>query len=161
MPLTVRPMERKDCGPLAEMLNHTIALGGTTAYEEPFSEAGFAEEFLYGDIVSSLVAEADGQPVGFQVLIAYDAVDRSKLAIATFADQRTPKPGVGTALMAATKARARQLGCAVIVAKIRADNASGLPFYAKHGFVEVDRQTGIPLNDGTPVDRVITECRLG
>jgi ribosomal protein S18 acetylase RimI-like enzyme len=42
--------------------------------------------------------------------------------------------GVGTALFAATKAKARQLGLAAIDAAIRPDNRGGLAIYEKMGF---------------------------
>lgn len=153
--ITVRPMRREDCADLTALLNHTIALGGTTAYEQPFTEAGFAEEFIGGDNVCSLVAEADGRLAGFQVLIAFDRNDLTRLAIATFADQRQVTLGVGRALMAETKNAAKALGCNTIDAKIRADNTPGLGYYGKMGFKEVDRMIAVPLSDGTPVDRVI------
>jgi len=43
--LTVRPIEQKDAQACAEIINHTISLGGTTAYEEPFSVDGFDQNY--------------------------------------------------------------------------------------------------------------------
>jgi ribosomal protein S18 acetylase RimI-like enzyme len=42
----------------------------------------------------------------------------------------------------------------VIDATIRADNTGGLAFYSRQGFVDYDRLVGVPLEDGTPVDRL-------
>ena len=61
--------------------------------------------------------------------------------------------GVGTALFAETRARARALGLRAIDATIRADNAGGLAFYDRLGFVDHGVVPGVPLKDGTPIDR--------
>ncbi|MDB5552313.1 MAG: GCN5-related N-acetyltransferase, partial [Rhizobium sp.] len=62
--------------------------------------------------------------------------------------------GVGTALFPVTRAAAEKLGLAFINATIRADNVSGLAYYTAMGFEDYDRQVGVPLLDGTPVDRI-------
>jgi len=62
--------------------------------------------------------------------------------------------GVGTALFAATVVRAREVGLTAINATIRADNKGGLAFYTKMGFETYGIARGVPLRDGTPIDRV-------
>ena len=47
-----------------------------------------------------------------------------------------------------------QYGREAINATIRADNAGGLAFYTKQGFVDYGVTPAVPLADGTPVDRV-------
>ncbi|MEP5761058.1 MAG: GNAT family N-acetyltransferase, partial [Litoreibacter sp.] len=58
-------------------------------------------------------------------------------------------------LFETTKIKARGQGVSVINAKIRADNAPGLAYYTKMGFLDHDVKRGIPLKDGTPIDRII------
>ena len=152
--ITIRPMEESDCPALTHILNDIIALGGTTAYETPFTADTFRVEFMEGDIVSALVAEAD-RPVGFQVLIGYGPEKPHKVAIATFADQSSPAKGIGRALFDRTVDAARDLGATEIIAKIRADNRPGLKYYQGRGFERFDIEQGVPLSDGTPVDRLI------
>jgi len=92
--------------------------------------------------------------VGFQSLSSYGDPPRGYADIATFA-RLTPKfPGVGRALFPATRAAAEELGLEFINATIRADNVSGLAYYAKMGFEPYDRLVQVPLLDGTPVDRI-------
>ena len=57
-------------------------------------------------------------------------------------------------MFAATLEAARAARVAVIDATIRADNTGGLAFYARQGFVDYDRLVGVPLKDGTPMDRI-------
>jgi len=63
--LSVRPARLGDVPALTLLLNRIIQIGGTTALEEPLSEAQFAEYFLNGDeALFCHLVESDGQPVG-------------------------------------------------------------------------------------------------
>jgi hypothetical protein len=57
-------------------------------------------------------------------------------------------------LFAATREAATRLGLVGINATIRADNVGGLTFYGKQGFQDHSVALAVPLNDGTPVDRI-------
>ncbi len=141
---------------LSRILNEIIAIGGTTALETPLTEAAFREAFLDGpDVLSSILAEtAPGEALGFQVLQRHRALPEGWGDIATFTRRAPRTPGVGTALFEATRAAGRALGLVAINATIRADNASGLPFYQRLGFCTYDIARGVPLQNGIPVDRV-------
>ena len=55
--IAIRPMMREDVADACRVLNQIIAIGGTTAFEIPFSEALFEQSYLDGvDKISSLVA---------------------------------------------------------------------------------------------------------
>ncbi|MHC2364347.1 ribosomal protein S18 acetylase RimI-like enzyme [Rhizobium leguminosarum] len=69
-------------------------------------------------------------------------------------------PGVGSALFPTTRAAAEELGLEFINATIRADNVSGLGYYAKMGFETYDRLVQVPLQDGAPVDRIKKRFRV-
>lgn len=158
MTLAVHPMMPEDVPSLVSLINAIIAAGDTTAYETPFDAQSFAAEFLSGeDVVLSLVAHhSDHGPVGFQVLVSYAKGEVETLGIGSFADQSLPIKGIGRAMMAETKSRARALGCRQINAKIRSDNVPGLAYYTGQGFERYDILPAVPLADGTPVDRVLT-----
>lgn len=64
------------------------------------------------------------------------------------------RPGVGKALFPATQIAARDLGLTTIFAIIRADNVGGLADYSRLGFVDWRTFKGVPLSDGTKVDRI-------
>jgi GNAT superfamily N-acetyltransferase len=152
----VRPATPEDAAALNRILDAIIAIGATTAIETPLTEPEFREAFLDGpDLLSSVMAEtANGEALGFQVLQRNRALPEGWGDIATFTRQAPRTPGVGAALFEHTKAAGRALGLVAINATIRADNGSGLPFYEKMGFLTYDVARAVPLQDGTPVDRV-------
>lgn len=156
MTLTVRPVADTDAPALADLLNEVIVAGGTTALEEPFTPEWLATSFLNGpDVLGCFVAEDDeGALLGFQTLVRNSGLPEGVADIATFAELGGTRRGIGTALFAATRARAAELGLNAINATIRADNTGGLAFYGKQGFADHGVTEAVPLKDGTPVDRV-------
>lgn len=154
--LAVRPVAAGDAPALAELLNAVIAAGGTTALEEPFTPERLAETYLTGpNVICCFVAEdEDGALLGFQTLGRYPGLPDDVGDIGTFARIGGTQRGIGSALFAKTRARATELGLSAINATIRSDNAGGLAFYGKQGFVDHGVTGGVPLKDGTAVDRV-------
>ena len=57
-------------------------------------------------------------------------------------------------LFSATRFAAKAAEVKTIDATIRADNVGGLKYYSGLGFTDYDVLKQIPLNDGTPVDRI-------
>ena len=154
--ITVRPVGTDDAPALADLLNAVIAAGGTTALQEPFTPEALDAAYLTGpNVLCCFVAEdEDGTLLGFQTLGRYPGLPEDVGDIGTFARIGGTQRGIGSALFAATTSRAAELGLSAINATIRGDNTGGLAFYAKQGFVDHDVTPGVPLMDGTPVDRV-------
>ena len=150
MPLTVRPTIESDLPALVDLFNHTVRTGGTTAHEEEWDVATFKTYYFDKPVIVHTVL-SDGAPIGFQ---AVDARDDTLLSIASFTDQRNIVRGAGAALFDATRAAAQKAGYTHIQAKIRGDNVPGLAYYSKMGFADHKIDKGVPLADGTPVDRV-------
>ncbi|WP_083195196.1 GNAT family N-acetyltransferase [Pararhodobacter sp. CCB-MM2] len=155
MTVTVRPTRAEDAPALTAILNDIIAAGGTTAYETPFTPDALFDKHLGGKTVlcCHTVLEGD-EPVGFQVLNANPALPEGWGDIASFTRREPPVRGAGTALFAATRAKARELGLPVLNATIRADNVPGLAYYAKMGFEDYEILRDVPMSDGTKVDRI-------
>lgn len=142
---------------LCDLLNAIIRIGGTTAFETPFGVGEFTEHFLVGPhVLNCFVAEDQGSGIlwGFQVLAQSPELPADWADIATFARAEPKIPGNGATLFAATTIRSRELGLRAIDATIRADNTGGLAFYGKMGFETYKIAQAVPLNDGTPVDRI-------
>ncbi|MCB1340401.1 MAG: GNAT family N-acetyltransferase [Pseudooceanicola sp.] len=160
--MQVRRLERRDIPEACVLLNRIIALGGTTAHEMPFDDAGLAA-YLMGPetLCCHVVLDDAGRVAGFQHLEPHAGLPEGCGDIATFTRRDDPVKGAGRALMAATVARARALGLREINATIRADNGPGLGYYRGMGFVERSATRGVPLADGRPVDRLHHRLALG
>jgi L-amino acid N-acyltransferase YncA len=153
--LNVRKADPGDARELSEILNEIIAIGGTTAIETPLSPEELADWFITGEWpLTCHVAETSSGLAGFQSLSLYGNPPEGWADIATFTRQNPKIPGVGTALFAATLAAAEERNIEVINATIRADNTGGLAYYEKMGFRTYNMLEKVPLNDGTPVDRI-------
>jgi L-amino acid N-acyltransferase YncA len=161
--IEVRDAARGDAPELADLLNAIIAQGGTTALEDPFTPERLAETYLAGPTVHCCFVAVDresGRLEGFQTLGRYPGLAEDIGDIGTFARIDGKQRGVGSALFAATRERARRLGLSAINATIRADNLGGLAFYEKQGFEDHSVTPAAPLKDGRPVDRVNKRFRL-
>jgi L-amino acid N-acyltransferase YncA len=158
MTLTTRRATPEDAEAVAALINEIIRIGGTTAYETPFDRDSADHEFISGaHVVSCVLAESDGELLGFQILFGStedELQPEGWVAVGTYARVGQTRGGVGSALFEETKKAARAAGVRTIDATIRADNTGGLAFYTRMGFVDYDRRVGVPLKNGTPVDRV-------
>ena len=143
---------------MAELINAIIAIGGTTAHEDPFDAAAMDANYISADgSIACFVAEDSSDLLGFQSLAhpyPDDPMPPGWSTIGTFARVGLTQRGVGSALFASTLAAARAAGMTTIDATIRADNTGGLAFYSRLGFVDYDRLIAVPLKNGTPMDRV-------
>ena len=155
--LDVRRATPDDVPELAWLLNAIIRIGGTTAYETVLGDEDFAGHFVSGtDVLCCFVAAGRAQPLlfGFQTLSRHSGLPGTSGDIATFARTEPHLPGTGSALFERTRREAARLGLEAINATIRADNAAGLAYYSRIGFEDHAVTRGVPLSDGTPVDRI-------
>ncbi|MEO1108308.1 MAG: GNAT family N-acetyltransferase [Pseudomonadota bacterium] len=154
--IAVRPMMPEDVAEACRILNDIIAAGGTTAFEIPFSDALFAQSYLDGadKICCHVALDDQGDVAGFQWLGTHEALPENCADVATFTRRNPVLRGAGRALFAETVKTAGALGFAAINATIRADNLLGLSYYEKMGFRDYSVAYGVPLRDGTPVNRI-------
>ena len=130
---------------MAALLNEIIAIGGTTAFEDPLTQEDMLAWYIESErLYCCHVAVDDANKIsGFQSLDRNDDYPLGIGDIATFARQSPLVKGVGTALFQATQTFARQANLAAINAKIRADNVSGLAYYSKMGFQDYSVVSGV------------------
>lgn len=159
----IRPAAERDIAALCELLNEIIRIGGTTAIEAPLSHRAFGDCFLGGESHIACLAAVDGKgsALGFQALAHHCELPADWGDIATFARAKPKIPGVGSALFRETAALAGNHGLAAINATIRGDNTAGLAYYTKMGFQTYAVKAGVPLSDGTPVDRISKKYLIG
>jgi L-amino acid N-acyltransferase YncA len=152
----IRPATLTDVPAMVLLLNRIIAKGGTTAHEVPYTEDKFARAYLTGaGAIACLIADApDGGVLGFQVLGYWPGLPDGWVDIGTFVAEAARGTGTAAALFAATRSLAKARGDLAINATIRADNAGGLAYYAKCGFVDYATDPDYRLADGTLVGRV-------
>ena len=154
--ISVRSAILDDVPALCDLLNEIIAVGGSTAYEEPLSPTDFQNHFLLrNDFLNCFVAiDEVGNAAGFQYLGQNEKLENNWADIATFARLNSKIRGVGSALFKATHAWAKSNNFIAINATIRADNVSGLAYYEKMGFRDYAVTKDVALQDGTLVDRI-------
>ena len=162
MTTTTRPATPSDAPAMCAILNEIIAIGGTTAYEDPFNPDGMIANSVTAPLlIACTVAELDGAVCGFQAFWRPDpsfpgaaTMPPDWAAIASFVKVGMTGHGIGKSLFSATLAAARTAKVKAIDATIRADNASGLRFYGGMGFAEYAVIRDVPLKDGQLVDRI-------
>jgi L-amino acid N-acyltransferase YncA len=149
--MIVRRATVADAGAMTDILNTVIAIGGTTAHEDPKPVETVRRDYIDGpDVLASVVAEEAGRVVGWQSVGLW----QGEADIGTFVAPGTQARGAGTAMFALTCAILRDKGHRRITAAIRADNRPGLAYYARIGFVDVTRDAEFALADGRVVGRV-------
>jgi L-amino acid N-acyltransferase YncA len=130
MTLTTRRATPDDAAAIAALINEIIKVGGTTAYETAFDRESADHEFISGPhVISCVLAESDGELLGFQILFGSTEEEPQPdgwAAIGTYARVGQTRGGVGRALFEETKQAARAAGVRTIDATIRADNTGGL-----------------------------------
>ena len=162
MSMTIRPARLDDAQAMCDLLNPIIADGTTTAHRTPFDRDRMIGHYIAPPRLASCVTawESEGL-LGFQTLEWPDpgwdewgSVPMDWGLIASFVAEGAQGRGVGQALFAATLEAARKTAMVAIDATIRADNVPGLAYYSRLGFLDYDRVIGVPLSDGTAVDRI-------
>ncbi|WP_151718860.1 GNAT family N-acetyltransferase [Gemmobacter serpentinus] len=152
--MIVRPATLADVPAMTALLNRIIAIGGTTAHEQPFSEASVHHHYVEGPaLICGFVAEADGL-LGFQAVGVNPDLPAGWGDIGTFVDTDRQRSGAGAALFAATCAASRAAGLIALNATIRADNIPGLGFYGRRGFVDYAHDPDYALKSGQVVGRI-------
>ena len=149
--MIVRDTRPGDAEAMTAILNRIIAIGGTTAHETPRTENKVRTDYVDGpEVLSSVVAEVGGAVIGWQS-VGYWHGDPH---IGSFVDPGVQARGAGAAMFDLTCQRLRGQGVGYIMASIRADNAPGLAYYARIGFVDVGHDPGYALSDGRIVGRI-------
>lgn len=119
---------------------------------EAWSEAVFRSELAQGDSRTYVVAEEDGQPLGYGGLVAYPD-DAWVQTVAVRRDRWGQ--GVGAAILEELLADAARRGRERVGLEVRADNSRAQQLYRRYGFRDIATRRGYyqPSN----VDAVIMQ----
>lgn len=119
---------------IATVMELEHALFGDEAWTE-----GMLRDELAGDDRHYLVAECDGDVVGYAGLCVY-AEEAFVQTIAVRADQQ--RRGIGRALLRALIAEADARKAGSLLLEVRSDNTAAQALYAEHGFLPVGLRKG-------------------
>ena len=142
--MILRQATPADAEALCAVINPIIAAGGTTAHRRPFDAARMVGHYIAPDrAISCILAEVGDGVVGFQALEradpdwpGEDALPEDWAVIATFVRPGLIRSGIGSRRFERTRAAARAAGVVAIDATIRRENAGGLVYYGRMGFVD-------------------------
>lgn len=150
MTITIRPAQPADAENMSALLNQIIEIGGTTALLTPQTPEDLRDWMgKHGARASWHVAvDETGRILGQQSAEPHEKLPHDAADIASFVHIDAVGKGVGTSLFAATCTRIRTLGYTWLNASIRSDNASGLSYYTKMGFVDWKIEPDARIADG-------------
>jgi L-amino acid N-acyltransferase YncA len=155
--MLIRPATPSDAPAMTAILNAIIAIGGTTAHEDPKSPVTVTTDYISGpDVLASSVAEQGGTIIGWQSVGWY----HGNPEIGTFVQPGVQAKGIGAQLFALSCATLRAAGITYIIATIRADNVPGLAYYARIGFRDIAHDPDYALRNGQKVGRITRRIDL-
>ena len=135
--MIVRPATSADAN---EILALETALFGADAW----SSSSVLAELTAADR-SCPVAVSDGQVIGYVLTLrSGDVVDLQRIGV----DPARQRQGVATALLEAALEQAHDDGADAMLLEVSEANGPALAFYAREGFVEIDRRRRY-YRDGT------------
>ena len=153
--MIVRPATPQDAAAMSDLQNRIIRIGGTTAHEVEHDAGFVAVHYINGpEVICCHLAEDDSGLIGFQSMGRNDALSMGWGDIGSYVSPDRQRTGAGAALFAATLVAARAAGVRMINATIRADNAPGLGYYSRRGFVDYASEPDYRLQDGRRVGRI-------
>ena len=149
--MIVRQAEVADAAGMAAVLNQIIAIGGTTAHQVAKAVPTVQADYVDGPtVLTSVVAVDQGRVIGWHSVGLW----HGHADIGTFVQPGIQARRIGAALFARTCDLAKAKCVRTIHAATRADNAPGLAYYARIGFVDAGSEPDFALADGRVVGRV-------
>ena len=149
--MIIRPATASDAFAMTRVLNQIIAIGGTTAHETPKSAQQVLDDYVTGpDVLSSVVTLVEDRLIGWQSVGRW----QDEAHIGTFVAPDVQAKGAGAAMFALTCDTVQKAGVPYLVASIRADNESGLRYYARMGFTDFASEPHFALSTGQIVGRI-------
>jgi ribosomal-protein-alanine N-acetyltransferase len=122
---------------------------------DTWTRAMYRDELSRTDTRWYLVAEDDGEVVGYGGLIAYP--DEAHVATIGVATARQGE-GIGAQLLDALLGEADRRGSPVVLLEVRADNEVAQGLYRRRGFAEIGRRRGYYQPSGA--DAVVMKREL-
>lgn len=151
--MTVRRATSDDVAAIAELERANLR-------QDAWSE-GLVRHGVEGELptIHYLVAERDGTVVGHAVAsIVADLTELQRISVV----EEHRRSGLATRLLDAVVAEAERHHAERVLLEVREDNAAAIAFYARQGFVEIDRRRAYYADGATAIvlERHLTEQRI-
>ncbi|MFF3935159.1 GNAT family N-acetyltransferase [Streptomyces phaeofaciens] len=161
--VVVRPAGSEDAADVLAIRNHAIEHSTALWTQTPQTPAeGAVWLAAHLERGSAFVAEAEGEVVGFAVYGPWRDYDgyRHTVENSVYVREGRHGLGVGTALMAALVAGAREAGLHVMIAGIEAGNAASVRLHERFGFQHVGTIPEAGTKFGRWLDLTLMSLRL-
>ncbi|MGW4565737.1 N-acetyltransferase family protein [Streptomyces sp. NPDC004561] len=161
--VTVRPAHPGDVEAVRAIRNHAIehstALWTDTPQSSAEGVAWLAAHLARG---SAFAAEVDGEVAGFAVYGPWRALEgyRHTVEDSVYVREGRHGLGIGSALLTALIAGAREAGHHVMIAGIEADNAASVRLHERFGFQHAGTVREVGLKFGRWLDLTIMRLAL-
>jgi L-amino acid N-acyltransferase len=159
----IRPATESDQIAINDIYNHYVQHSTCTYQEEPEPLDGRRQWFSHHDANHPvIVAEVDGQVVGWGSLSAYHArlAYRRTVENSVYVHHQHHRRGIGSLLLQQLIARARSLGYHAIIAGIDAEQVASVALHAKFHFEKVGHLKQVGFKFGRWLDVIYMELVL-
>lgn len=160
----LRPATSGDAATINAIYNHYVLHSDSTLQLKPSTDE---ERHAWLEAQASaglpvLIAEKDGEPVGWGALVKFNPREgyRFTLEDSVYVHHQRHGRGVGKALLTELLDRARALGAHSVIAKITGSQAPSIALHRAFGFVEVGRLPEVGFKFERWVDVVMLQRRL-
>jgi len=161
--ILIRAATSADLGAINDIYNHYVLQSTCTYQEEPEQPESRRRWFAHhGERHPVIVAEADGQVIGWGSLSAYHPRSAYRFTVenSVYVHHRHHRRGIGSRLLQELITRARAHGHRAIIAGIDAEQAASVALHAKFRFVEVGHFRRVGFKFGRWLDVIYMELLL-
>lgn len=153
---TIRAVEERDWQAVTAVFNHFVTDSFAAYPEQPVSGDFFKKRHLDSPDFPFLVAELNGEVIGFAYLSAFHPVPTMKRSatLTYFIHPDHTGAGLGSTLLDLLLAAGRHLGIRTYLAHISSANEGSIRFHTRHGFTECGRFLKIGEKAGRSFDMV-------
>jgi L-amino acid N-acyltransferase YncA len=159
----IRPAAESDLRAINDIYNHYVLHSTCTYQEEPEALESRRQWFSHhGEKHPVIVAEADGEILGWGSLSAYHARSayRHTVENSVYVHHRRHRQGIGSLLLQELIVRARQQGHRVIIAGIDGEQTASVALHAKFQFQKVGHLKHVGFKFGRWLDVIYMQLSL-
>jgi phosphinothricin acetyltransferase len=162
MDALIRPVVPTDWPAIGAIFNHYVAYSFAAYFDQPVPE-GFLDKMQASHPgYPFLVAEDNGQVIGFAFLAPFHpaATMRHAATLTYFLHPDHTGHGIGARFLDTLIGQGKRMGVNNFLANISSLNAGSIKFHLDHGFAECGRMAGVGIKNGQLFDLVWVQKRF-